>query len=256
MIGTYFIGRLGNNMYQYAYIKTMSDKLKYDFMIIEDSMSGATFNQFNDIFPHLEFNKSYNKPDNIFNQLISEDIPSYEIDQKFVNILDGTLTRGHLQNHNWFNIDSVKEWFRIYLDDNQLIEYNEIMTSYNPNEYCYINFRGSDFLTNPTWNTNPEFYKEAQKFIPNKKFLVITDDIYNAKLHINADKYICPNYKIALKLLTKANNLIIPGWTTFAWWGAYLSNAEKIIQPDVFGKYINPGSNHKCYIKNDKFIYL
>ena len=110
-----------------------------------------------------------------------------------------------------------------------------------------MNFRGTDFLEVPKFVDTVEYWIDAKKRIDKSKFLVITDDIDNAKLKIVADEYINPNYKVALKLLTESESLIIPGWTTFAWWGAWLSNANIIIAPDV---------DDICYIKNDVFTYV
>ena len=90
--------------------------------------------------------------------------------------------------------------------------------------------------------SNKDFFERAKNQTKRKKYLVITDDIENAKININADAYFNPNFKIALKLMTLSKELIIPAWTSFGWWGAWLSESEKIWAPDI---------TDICYNKND-----
>lgn len=238
MIGTHFFGRLGNNMYQYAYIRSVAERKNYEFCI----HSKSSFDQFNDIFPHLKFNRDLNYHYQNFIQEVN-----YDFKESLYDISDNTFVSGFFQNHNYFELNNVRKWFEVYLNDQQNQEYNYLLNFYNPDDYCYINFRGKDFIDVPVWREIPEYFINAQKIVKDKKFLVITDDITNAKLNIKADGYIDPNYKIALKLMIQSKQIIIPRWTTFAWWGAYLSYATNIIAPDI---------ENISYIKNDRFNYI
>ena len=234
MIGTIFRGRLGNNMYQYAYIRSVAERKKYDFCI-----SNPT-EQFNSIFPHL---KIYEKK--CINNYNSKCLTGGAFSNDFYNMNDNVLTNGFFQHHKYFEDMPVKEWFRINLNDNENLLYEELINKYNPKEYCYIYFRGTDFNTIKQYYVSPEWYKKAQEI--SEKSIVITDDIETAKKFITAEEYISTNYKTDLKLITSANKLIIPVMSSFGWWGAWLSDAETIVAP------IN---NDECWIVNDRFIYL
>jgi hypothetical protein len=239
MVATYLRGRLGNNMYQYAYIRSVAERLNVDFSIHECGQ--GDFNQIDDIFPHLEIKKNVG----LYSERMEE--WNYDFKESFYNLNDNTITYGFFQNHMYSNREDVKKWFKIDLDNKQNEELNELLELYNPNEYCFINFRGTDFLEVDAWITDKYFFKNAQTMTKRKKYLVITDDIENAKNTIKADSYIAPNYKIALKLMTLSKELIIPAWTSFGWWGAWLSNSDLIIAPDI---------DNISYNKNEVFKYI
>ena len=236
MIGTHFRGRLGNNMFQYSYIRSVAERKGYDFSIYGDKT------QFKNIFPHLELKcENFNYKNRNLEEV------NYDLKQMFYNLEDDILTFGFFINHKYFEDSPVNDWFKIFLNDEENKLYNELIVKYNPNEYCYIHFRGTDFMDIELYKTNKDFFNISQKLVNKTKFVVITDDIENAKKYINADDYITNNYKIDLKLLTSSKNLIIPSYTTFSWWGAWLSSADMILTPDI---------NDFNYIKNDRFIYL
>ncbi len=238
MVGTYFRGRLGNNMYQYAYIRSVAERNGYEFCIYDQSSS----EYFDDAFPHLVYNKNCN----ISNRYMEE--VDYDFKSKFYNLSDNKKTFGFFQNHGYFKLDDVRKWFNIYLNEEDNYEYEKILEKYNPNEYCYINYRGKDFASpNHPHVTYPDFYLDAKSEVSSKKFLVITDDVEEAQKKVESDNYIAPIGKVGMKLLTKSKELIIPAWSTFGWWGAWLSESNLIIAPDI---------EHISYIKNDRFKYI
>ena len=241
MISTTFKGRLCNNMYQYAYIRSVAERNGYDFSIYVENHESSTYNYFNDIFPHLEIKKiRYNN----INRL--EEV-NYDFKEILYNLPNNYHVDGYFQNNEYFKIEDVKKWFKIYLNNNETNEFDNIIKKYEPDEYCYIYYRGTDFIKIKHYETKPQFFIDAKEKCSKKKYLVITDDIENAKKNIDADDYISINYKVSLKLLTKSQELIICGWSSFGWWGAWLSESNIIIAPDV---------NDICYIKNDRFIYI
>jgi hypothetical protein len=229
-------------MYQYAYIRSVAERNDYDFCILAENHESSTYNYFNDVFPHLEIRKNV-----IFDRVYRLEEVNYDFKEYLYNLTNNVHVDGYFQNNEYFKIEDVKKWFEIYLNENETIEFDNIINKYNPDEYCYIYYRGNDFIKIKHYETKPQFYIDAKGQTNIKKYLVITDDIENAKRNIDADDYINVNYKVSLKLLTKSYDLIICGWSSFGWWGAWLSDANKIIAPNV---------NDVCYIKNDRFIYI
>ena len=238
MIGTHFKGRLGNNLYQYAYIRSVSERFGYDFFITEESTD--TFKVFEDFFPHLQFNKGFRNYTNVLNEYDA----LYK--DKFYNLKDNTYVSGFFQNHRYFDRNDAKEWFKIYLDNEQQNIYDEIIDKYNPEEYCYINFRGTDYMSVKEDNERT-FFDRSQYISQKSKFIVLTDDVENARKYIKAEEYFAPNHKITLKLISSAKTLIIPALTTFAWWGAWLGDTELVLSPDI---------QNLNYIRNDIFRYV
>ena len=235
MIGVVFKGRLGNNMYQYAYIRSVSERKNIDFCINNPNT------EFDSIFPHL---KIYDKNCNIYNREI---LRGGQFSEHFYDLNDNILADGFFQHHRYFENCKVKEWFKIHLNEQEQLSYEEIISKYEPSNYCYIYFRGTDFNNIKQYYVPPEWYKNAKDEIDGDKFIVITDDIETAKKFIDADDYISTNYKIDFNLLTSANKLIIPVMSSFGWWGAWLSDAITIITPK---------NNDDCWIVNDRFVYL
>jgi hypothetical protein len=208
MISTIFRCGLGNNMYQYAFIRSVAERCGYDYCVIGDDK------QFRSVFKNLKFfsNIKYNfKP-----YLIEQ---HYNIKEEFYNLKDDTITNGFFQNYNYFNREDVKNWFDIVLTNTELLIIKNFIELYNPQEYCYINFRGKEFLKISKYITPPDFFEKAKKESGCTKFVVITDDVENAKKYIKAEDYLHTGIKTDLKLLTLAKNLIIPKWSTFSWWG-------------------------------------
>lgn len=227
MIGTMFRGNIGNQMFQYAFMRSVSERNGYDFFI-----SGRA-KQFDETFPQLQYKKGgriqTSKP--VRNVVEMEFLNEQDcLKQNFLEkgvLNDNTFIDGFFQNYS-FDREDCRKWFDIYLNETE-IEENTLRETYNPHEYCYINFRGNEFLLYDILRTPESFFVDAKNHVPKKKFLVITDDLNGAKSNVNADYYISPNYKIALKLLTCAKELIIPDKSTFSWWGAWIGNAEIVI---------------------------
>jgi hypothetical protein len=76
------------------------------------------------------------------------------------------------------------------------------------------------------------YYTEALKLLPEKRIVVVTDNIEAARNAIGIDcEYISNSPIEDLYLLTQADYLILSN-STFSWWGAWLSNAQIIIAPN------------------------
>jgi hypothetical protein len=74
------------------------------------------------------------------------------------------------------------------------------------------------------------YYGKALKQLPDRRIIVVTNDVENARKAIRIDcEYINNSPIIDFYLLTKADYLIM-GNSTFSWWGAWLSNA-KVVAP-------------------------
>jgi hypothetical protein len=93
------------------------------------------------------------------------------------------------------------------------------------------------------------YFVRAMSEFPNAKFLVFSDDVETAKKEpmFQGDRFEFPNgSEIEDMNMMASCKGIIGSNSSFSWWGAYLSGAEKIVFPK--GWFANP--------ENDKFIGL
>lgn len=73
-----------------------------------------------------------------------------------------------------------------------------------------------------------DYYLPAIKRFPDKRVVVVTDNIEKAKKKIGEDfEYISTSPILDFYIMTKAKYLIMSN-STFSWWGAWLSKAETI----------------------------
>lgn len=250
MIGFEIVGGLGNQMFQYAYIRTVAEKNNYKFSICTDNYIG-TWVEFllTETFPELLLN--YNLPNNYINRISDE---GFDYKEHLLNLQDNVKVTGFFQNYKYFKNSPVKDWFKIKFSEKEQYIANEFLRNYPPYEYTYVHFRGGDFYhtnsDNDCVRTEIEFYDRAKNYVDIKKFVCITDDPERAKIHTGINECICNTPRIDLFLLEQSKNLIIPYYTTFSWWGAYLSNAEKIITP------INRGKRGCSAIETEGFTYI
>ena len=94
----------------------------------------------------------------------------------------------------------------------------------------YREFAPSDYKIFAKINHN--YFHKALEQLPNKRVIVVTNNILAAKNTIGRDdfEYVSNSPIMDFYLLTKADYFIGSN-STFSWWGAWLSNAKKIIMP-------------------------
>jgi hypothetical protein len=165
---------------------------------------------------------------------------------KILNLKGNIYLNGYWQSPKYFSsiTEIIKRDFSIkkeFIDENSDIA-NLIK---NTNSVC-VNVRRTDFITNPEaakyhGSCSLDFYQEAAKIITKQvdkpHFIVTSDDIDWCRDNLKFDlptTYIgheYSGYKFAnyLWLITQCKHFIIPN-SSFAWWGAWLSeNREKIV---------------------------
>ena len=271
MIITKLQGGLGNQMFQYAFAKSLAYKnkttfkLDLSFLLDRSPRENFMFREFDlDIF-NLE-SKIANDDDlvkknqyNKFKKIISKITSSEFIDLK--------------ENHFYFEESNFLKNKNVYLDgywqsekyfkdfENELREdftfryklslFEEEMNSkiQSTNSIC-INFRRTDFVnlknSAETHGTiGLEYYEEAIALIASKIsnpiFYVFSDDmewcLHNFKINypIIFVSHDFKGFKFSsyLQLISNCKHFIIPN-STFAWWGAWLSKYEKkiVIAPE------------------------
>jgi len=239
------MGRLGNQMFQFAALKGIAKHRGFGYCL------PPTRNQ-NEWTDHQLFNPfklGDTSPLNV--QFIDPDRPifpegSFSFDQDlFDNCPDWVTLQGYFQSEKYFKHirdDILKDFeFR----DEILNPAKESMSQLN--NPIALHIRRTDYETNPNHTVlNLEYYENALKqFADDVEVIIFSDDpqwCMEQEL-FESDRFMVSesgNHYMDLCLMTLCSGHIIAN-SSFSWWGAWLSNSEKIIAPSGWFK----GSNNE-----------
>ena len=246
MITAHLAGRLGNQMFLYALVRTVAERGGYKFYLNPDEWLGG------DLLS-CDLGVKDGEPTNF---VIDE--PDQRFRPELLDSPDFTHFYGFFQTEKYFNRDKVKEWFKLEYPQETL----DFLDRYPISEYCYINVRGTDqaaddrsYLILP-----PEYYKKAMDmmlvFNDRLKFVIITDDIPLAKFYF-PDHDVYSNDRDTDFCLFNAARYVISGISTFVWWAAYLNDDNMVIAPrGWFASQKNATEWMPKDIKTNKFIWI
>ena len=225
-LGNY--GRLGNQIFQYATLRSVGIKLNLPIKIPNGNYDLLNFDIYKDYLTKEDFgivNNSYNEE-------------CFHFSDKIFNIKDNTDLSGYFQSAKYFdNIRHVllKEIYCSYLDD----LCNECICNIKSVHNCSItsvHVRRGDYVNYP--RVHPvcgiKYYQDNLNKINDNIFIVFSDDINWCKNNLifenkvilyqnNGDLY-------DFVLMSKCDNNIISN-SSYSWWAAYLNqNKNKIIK--------------------------
>lgn len=241
------LGRLGNQMFQYASLRGIAANRGYDFGIPPSNFKNVwTDHQLFEVFelPHLPKNNikfldrghapvarevSFTFDPFIFNQCPNE-----------ISIL------GYYQTEKYFEKirDSIKEDFTFR---SHILEPCKEMIS-DLEKPISLHIRRTDYLTDKNHTTlDLEYYEEALKqFDEDRTVIVFSDDPEwcNQQELFSGDRFLISendDNAIDICLMSLCSAHIIAN-SSFSWWGAWLANTEKVIAPI---KWFGPGNENK-----------
>ncbi|MFA7315470.1 MAG: glycosyl transferase [Candidatus Paceibacterota bacterium] len=239
---------LGNQIWCYVVTRVITKDKGYDFGIMHpENFKGLDFMDLDFGRPIIGGNgpegerpfslpegvKYYYSEHKIVHPVSMADIRIY--DKNLINVPDDTKIDGVMQDEQYIlhRKNEIRGWLKIKN------EYD--CFDYSSEDICIINFRGGEFsrhkelyLTQKYWN---DAVAQMQQIKKGLKFIVITDDIVNAKkffpqyevLHFNIGK----DYSI----IKNAYYLILSN-SSFAWFPAWLSdNLKYCIAPKYWGRH-------------------
>jgi hypothetical protein len=253
MVTIELIGRLGNQMFQYAVCRTVAERNGYKFYIPNNKNSHQQ-----NISEY--FNLDMGQIDGVIKNRFLEDHTKQNFDSKIYEISDFTSIWGFYQTEKYFikNEIDVKNWFVITKD----LMTESILLKYPVDKYCYIHFRGTDYKT---WDGGKRFlpkkyFEDAiskmKSYNTNLNFLVVTDDEESAYEYFNGFEIISNEMMVDFKLIYFSKYCIIPN-STFSWWAAWLSEKELTIAPNNWLNYNKPEEGfYPIDIKSQKFKYV
>jgi len=242
-LGNY--GHLGNQMFQYAAIKSLAIKHNRNYMIPPKEVFGKHYytklrSSINDCF-NIDCDRGISnyptvqESDFSFDRNLFENFPKED-----TNIL------GFFQSEKWFNHikDEIKKDFTF------IPEYSDPAMEARENfgnKIGAIHIRRTDYVNNPSHACQSDQYFElALNQIPGDCEVLIFSDVpewCKSQDMFSSDRFLVSdidNPYIDLCLMTMCQ-YIITASSTFSWWGAYLSEAETIIAPKT---WFGPNNSH------------
>ena len=231
MISVELIGRLGNQLWQYAVCRSIAEKNGYSFHIPRNFLGSELFDCSLGVEKDLTY-KIY------YDNFMCKSGTAQFCNPNIFNIEDFTRLVGFFQAERYIrdNKKNVSNWFRLKNINSNLL--TELRLD---SDVCVINFRGGDyksfsdvFLEESYWQFS---IAEMKKINPQMKFIVVTDDIEEAKTFFPDLSIYHFNMSEDFLLVSQAKYLIIAN-STFSWWAAWLnSKSQMTIAPKYWFKH-------------------
>lgn len=262
MIGVEIDGRLGNQLFQYAFALSTARRLRTHFflynyhhrLLINEYFD---LNSFNFYFNQIQ-NKIYkaykNKWDKV--ELDNERAPVEQL-KKVTNRI---VLKGYFQSEEYFLdiMDEISNEFQVRNKYQRL--YNNLIIDYSGCEETVIHFRGGDYLRS-NYLLPKNYYAKCLGLLDerDKEILIVTDDPVAAKDAFPEERFrVLPKSEpiVDFQILMKAKNVIISN-SSFAWWACYLNTQsdKRIMAPKNWLGY-NNGKEYPACIMTKKFIWI
>jgi hypothetical protein len=223
------LGRFGNQMFQYAALRGIAAHNEYDFCVPASSNSGNVYEH--QLF--IPFNLDINVNE-IDGQYIQDDLFCFN-EGIFDHCPDNISLIGYFQSEKYFHHIKKEIKKDFIFKDNIFDACKETINKFkNP---ISLHIRRTDYLTNPNHNTlSLEYYEEAlKKFDSSREVVIFSDDpewCENQEL-FNSDRFLISKGQDAyhdMCLMTLCDDHIIAN-SSFSWWGAWLSENNKVVAP-------------------------
>ena len=230
------LGRLGNQMFQYASLRGIAARRGYDFGIPpSDFKNEWTTHQLFEVFD-LESLPKQNIRYLDMGQAPVVQEKHFHFDQMlFEQCPNDVSLLGYFQSEKYFKHieNSIRDdfKFRSHIQD----PCNEMMEDFD--EVLSLHVRRTDYLTNSAnhFNLELDYYEKALDEFGDLQVIVFSDDPEWCKEQelFSDDRFLISesgDNKIDLCLMSMCTHHIIAN-SSFSWWGAWLANSKKVIAP-------------------------
>ena len=233
------LGRLANQMFQYASLKGIARHRGYEFSIPPANVFGkrdpvvatAELN----IYDVFGLDKK-NKVGLIPNQVLSERMHTFDV-ELFENCPDNIDIFGYYQTHKYFEHieDEIREDFTF---DSELIKSCKEFLEYTYvfRDVIALHIRRGDYVSNPNHpSQSMEYYQRGLEMLPDLDVIVFSDDAEWCKQQeiFSSDRFSISEGNTTdadLCLMSMCQYHVIAN-SSFSWWGAWLAKSKKVIAP-------------------------
>lgn len=231
------LGRLANQMFQYASLKGIATNRGFDFCIPPES-------SFGEIDPLVK-----NDPLNLYscfhvdekstlgmypNQMLHERMHTFD-EELFNNCPDNVDLFGYYQSPKYFNHiqDEIRKDFSFPKELNDTCD--DVINTLGGGDVISLHIRRTDYIANPNHPLQPmEYYLNALEQLPELPVIVFSDDPEwcDEQDEFDSDRFAISYNSVDLDLclMTKCKYHIIAN-SSFSWWGAWLAKSKKVIAP-------------------------
>jgi hypothetical protein len=215
-----YMGRLGNQMFQYAALKGIARHKGYQYSISKENV----------------LNECFKIPETLPNQNCqSINEKKFEFDQSFFdNCPDNIDIAGYFQTEKYFSHieQELRKDFRfcdiIY---ETCSHYRKHILS---EKVVALHVRRGDYITDPNFCLlDLDYYTEALKYFPDSEIMVLSNDINWCREQFISERFkfsFSNNPFIDLCLMSLCDYHIISN-SSFSWWGSWLAKSKKTIAP-------------------------
>jgi hypothetical protein len=234
------LGRLGNQMFQYATLKGIARNRGYDFSIPPREMFGKVdpVVDKSDLIIYDVFDiQSKNITGLIPNPRLPERMHNFDR-ELFINCPDNIDLFGYYQTEKYFKHieDEIREDFTF---NSELTENCKefVKDCADGREVISLHIRRGDYVTNPNHPVQTlEYYKQALDKLPNDCLVLIFSDDFewcNEQKLFEDDRFLISQNSSSdadMCMMTFCDYHIIAN-SSFSWWGAWLAKSKKVIAP-------------------------
>ena len=233
------LGRLANQMFQYASLKGIARNRGYEFSIPPANVFGkrdpvvatAELN----IYDVFGLDKK-NKVGLIPNQVLMERMHTFDA-ELFENCPDNIDIFGYYQTQKYFEHieDEIREDFTF---DSELIKSCKEFLEYTYvfRDVIALHIRRGDYVSNPNHpSQSMEYYQRGLEMLPDLDVIVFSDDAEWCKQQeiFSSDRFSISEGNTTdadLCLMSMCQYHVIAN-SSFSWWGAWLAKSKKVIAP-------------------------
>jgi len=212
------LGRLGNQMFQYAALKGIATYHSVDYCFPPNTSLQSCF--------QIE-----NKKFETYSPILKEE--TYEFDEKIFNLSHGDLY-GFFQTEKYFSHieKELRKDFTFYdIISNSCSHYRKHILS---EEVVALHVRRGDYITDTNFVLlGLDYYLEAIKHFSDLQVMIFSDDINWCREHFTAKqfKFSLSNNPFADLCLMSLCDYHIISNSSFSWWGSWLAKSKKTIAP-------------------------
>jgi len=243
MITTRLQGGLANQMFQimaaYALSKKLETNCAFDFNGCHTPLQGHTSVKYKDNF-FRNFEELKEMPSNMW--VHSE--PSFAYHEIPLDSGSNIMLNGFFQSDKYFKeyrYDILRLFDTFPMESKFGVGkfLNDVMAKSGCRHIVSVHVRRGDYITPPSkqeFHTNlgdSDYYTKAMALFTDVAFIFVSDDINWCKENFKGDNiFYSPftNEIDDLYLMASCSYQIIAN-SSFSWWGAYLSNNERVITP-------------------------
>jgi hypothetical protein len=218
MVKVQYIGRLGNNMFQYALGRYLAEEMGYKL-----SAEPLPFHKTTEDVP----GRSYNEPVKVLNGQLC-DIPAVLADKTHGSI----ILAGWFQQSRYYMpfLDRIRRWYSIDIDKpSQMIDIDDLD--------LLLSIRLGDYFLPFRWSLTHQFYETAIEMAAPRKIYIATDEpghpfLDKFKKHSPTLLVWKREQKPVMDMFSARHfKKIALSCSTFSWWSAFLSEATEIYFP-------------------------